>query len=262
MPPPMRARACSPAGAGTSCRWQRGAHRRLVPRHQRRRGSVTPTASSTSEQHPRVHRDEARSLPRDPGRTRCRPTDDAATRHELRSLAERYAQGVDRRDVDTFVALFHDDAVITIHDPSESDRAPRAPRHRTAGEDPRGHQALRRRRSTCSASRPTRSATARRRARCTASPTTSPPTTPRRHRLRDVHPLRGHVPDRRRRRVEVRRSAACGSTGPRRARPTRRPGRRHAMDGALAGQRAVVVGRRFGHRSRLAPARWRATARR
>ena len=46
--------------------------------------------------------------------------DEAATRQELRSLAERYAQGVDRRDVDTFVALFHDDAVIIIHDPSES----------------------------------------------------------------------------------------------------------------------------------------------
>jgi ketosteroid isomerase-like protein len=46
--------------------------------------------------------------------------DDAATRQELRSLAERYAQGVDRRDVDTFAALFHEDAVILIHDPSES----------------------------------------------------------------------------------------------------------------------------------------------
>ena len=46
--------------------------------------------------------------------------DDTALRQELRGLAERYAQGVDRRDVETFVALFHDDAVITIHDPSES----------------------------------------------------------------------------------------------------------------------------------------------
>jgi hypothetical protein len=46
--------------------------------------------------------------------------DDAVTRHELRSLAERYAQSVDRRDVDTFVTLFHADAVMTIHDPSES----------------------------------------------------------------------------------------------------------------------------------------------
>ena len=48
------------------------------------------------------------------------PTVDDATRQELRSLAERYAQGVDRRDVETFVALFHDDAAIVIHDPSES----------------------------------------------------------------------------------------------------------------------------------------------
>ena len=46
--------------------------------------------------------------------------DAAATRQELRSLAERYARGVDRRDVDTFVALFHDDAVVAIHDPGES----------------------------------------------------------------------------------------------------------------------------------------------
>jgi hypothetical protein len=45
---------------------------------------------------------------------------DFAIRLELRSLAERYAHGVDRRDVETFAALFHDDAVITIHDPSES----------------------------------------------------------------------------------------------------------------------------------------------
>jgi hypothetical protein len=41
-------------------------------------------------------------------------------RQQLRALAERYAQGVDRREVDTFVALFHDDATIVIHDPSES----------------------------------------------------------------------------------------------------------------------------------------------
>jgi hypothetical protein len=46
--------------------------------------------------------------------------DDTAIRLELRSLAERYARGVDRREVDTFVALFHDDAAIVIHDPSES----------------------------------------------------------------------------------------------------------------------------------------------
>jgi hypothetical protein len=46
--------------------------------------------------------------------------DDTATQQELRSLAERYAQGVDRRDADIFVPLFHPDAVITIHDPSET----------------------------------------------------------------------------------------------------------------------------------------------
>ena len=47
--------------------------------------------------------------------------DDRAIRFELRSLAEQYARGVDRRDdVEGFVALFHPDAVITIHDPSES----------------------------------------------------------------------------------------------------------------------------------------------
>jgi hypothetical protein len=46
--------------------------------------------------------------------------DDAATRQELRSLAERYAQGVDRRDADIFVPLFHPDAMIVIHDPSET----------------------------------------------------------------------------------------------------------------------------------------------
>jgi ketosteroid isomerase-like protein len=48
-------------------------------------------------------------------------TDDIATRSELRSLAEQYARGVDRRgDADAFVALFLPDAVISIHDPSES----------------------------------------------------------------------------------------------------------------------------------------------
>ncbi|HEY3670802.1 MAG TPA: nuclear transport factor 2 family protein [Acidimicrobiia bacterium] len=48
-------------------------------------------------------------------------TDESAIRHELRTLAEHYARGVDRRvDVDAFVDLFLPDAVITIHDPSES----------------------------------------------------------------------------------------------------------------------------------------------
>jgi hypothetical protein len=48
-------------------------------------------------------------------------TDESAIRAELRSLAEQYARGVDRRsDAATFVALFLPDAVISIHDPSES----------------------------------------------------------------------------------------------------------------------------------------------
>jgi hypothetical protein len=48
-------------------------------------------------------------------------TDESATRHELRSLAEGYARGVDRRDdVEGFVALFLPDAVISIHDPSDT----------------------------------------------------------------------------------------------------------------------------------------------
>ena len=48
-------------------------------------------------------------------------TDESAIRFELRSLAESYASGVDRRDdADAFVALFLPDATITIHDPSES----------------------------------------------------------------------------------------------------------------------------------------------
>jgi hypothetical protein len=48
-------------------------------------------------------------------------TDESAIRHELRSLAEGYARGVDRHDdVDAFVDLFLPDATISIHDPSES----------------------------------------------------------------------------------------------------------------------------------------------
>ena len=47
--------------------------------------------------------------------------DDTATQAQLRTLAERYALGVDRHDVETFIALFHADAVITIHDPSETE---------------------------------------------------------------------------------------------------------------------------------------------
>ena len=48
-------------------------------------------------------------------------SDESESRAELRSLAEQYARGVDRRDdVDGFVALFLPDAVISIHDPGES----------------------------------------------------------------------------------------------------------------------------------------------
>ena len=98
--------------------------------------------------------------------------DDAATKVQLRALAEGYAQGVDRRDVDTFIALFHPDAAIVIHDPSEST-------------DPRELRGIERMAKSLRSSRSTRrpstswvsprttSATARRRARCTASRTTS-----------------------------------------------------------------------------------------
>jgi hypothetical protein len=48
-------------------------------------------------------------------------TDEIAIRSELRTLAEQYARGVDRRgDAEAFAALFLPDAVISIHDPSES----------------------------------------------------------------------------------------------------------------------------------------------
>src|SRR5215207_8894347 len=48
-------------------------------------------------------------------------TDKSAIRFELRTLAEQYARGVDRRDdVDGFVALFLPDGIISVHDPSES----------------------------------------------------------------------------------------------------------------------------------------------
>jgi hypothetical protein len=47
--------------------------------------------------------------------------DDATTRQQLRSLAEGYARSVDRREVESFVALFHPDAAITIHDPSDTE---------------------------------------------------------------------------------------------------------------------------------------------
>jgi hypothetical protein len=47
--------------------------------------------------------------------------DEPATRNILRGLSERYVQGVDRRDADTFVSVFHPDGVITVHDPGDSE---------------------------------------------------------------------------------------------------------------------------------------------
>lgn len=39
----------------------------------------------------------------------------------LRNLAERYAQGVDRRDRDAFLSAFHPDATLAVHHPSEKE---------------------------------------------------------------------------------------------------------------------------------------------
>ncbi len=132
-------------------------------------------------------------------------TDESAIRAELRSLAEQYARGVDRRDdVEGFVALFLPDAVITIHDPSES----------TEPRELRGSERLARipevikrypktfhmlGQSTYSIG----DGEATGEVYCIAHHLT-PDQHGRRHRLRDVHPVRGHVPPRRRRRVEVR----------------------------------------------------------
>jgi ketosteroid isomerase-like protein len=52
------------------------------------------------------------------------PTDSFAaleTRAALRSIAERYALGVDRRDRDSFVSAFHPDATLRVFNPSDSD---------------------------------------------------------------------------------------------------------------------------------------------
>jgi len=43
------------------------------------------------------------------------------TRAALRNLAERYAQGVDRRDRDIFLSAFHPDASLAVHHPSEQE---------------------------------------------------------------------------------------------------------------------------------------------
>lgn len=42
-------------------------------------------------------------------------------RAALRSIAERYAQGVDRRDRDGFLSAFHPDATLEVHHPTESE---------------------------------------------------------------------------------------------------------------------------------------------
>ncbi|MFN8026912.1 MAG: nuclear transport factor 2 family protein [Acidimicrobiia bacterium] len=47
--------------------------------------------------------------------------DEIVTKAALRNLAERYAQGVDRRDRDTFLSAFHPDATLAVHHPSEKE---------------------------------------------------------------------------------------------------------------------------------------------
>jgi hypothetical protein len=42
-------------------------------------------------------------------------------RAALRNLAERYAQGVDRRDREVFLSAFHPDATLAVHHPSEKE---------------------------------------------------------------------------------------------------------------------------------------------
>ncbi|MGP0030058.1 MAG: nuclear transport factor 2 family protein [Acidimicrobiales bacterium] len=44
---------------------------------------------------------------------------DADVRAALRSLAERYASGVDHRAVDTLLSAFHPHASLAVHDPSD-----------------------------------------------------------------------------------------------------------------------------------------------
>jgi hypothetical protein len=123
-------------------------------------------------------------------------TDDDATRRQLRSLAERYARGVDRREVDTFVALFHPDAVITIHDPSETED----PRQvRGAERLAKVPEAIKRYPKTFhmlgQSTYDIGDGEATGEVYCIAHHLT--PRCARRHRLRDVHPLRGHLPARR-----------------------------------------------------------------
>lgn len=47
---------------------------------------------------------------------------DPSVQLALRSLAERYARGVDRRDLDTFVGAFHPDARLLVFNPTETEQ--------------------------------------------------------------------------------------------------------------------------------------------
>jgi SnoaL-like domain len=47
---------------------------------------------------------------------------DPSVQLALRTLAERYARGVDRRDRELFVSAFHPDARIMVFNPSESEQ--------------------------------------------------------------------------------------------------------------------------------------------
>ena len=60
---------------------------------------------------------------------------DVADRIALRDLVERYAQAVDRGDVDTVVSLFTEDGVLLTHLTPESEETPL---------ERRGHESLRR----------------------------------------------------------------------------------------------------------------------
>jgi hypothetical protein len=58
----------------------------------------------------------------DPGQDGLRAAlEGIVIRAALRNLAERYAQGVDRRDRDTFLSAFHPDATLAVHHPSEKE---------------------------------------------------------------------------------------------------------------------------------------------
>jgi hypothetical protein len=46
---------------------------------------------------------------------------EADVRAELRALAERYASGVDHREVDTLLGAFHADATLAVYSPPDAD---------------------------------------------------------------------------------------------------------------------------------------------